>query len=437
MTARSVRPQPRLTPATHQQCMRRARHAEDTRRRSRPVRSPARPRPPVARLRGHPDVQPHRRRDPRRPGHVHPVHVRHRAPARARSRDQLLGEPGPEDRGPRRVGRRTAPRETGSHRPIDWLGRLDGFAQSVDQRVKMAGWMETFAQRGGQLVIHGAAVSDLDYFAAATTWCSSRPARASSSRCSAGTPRVPRTTLRSARWPSRTCTAWGRAPSTRIDASAATWSPAWASSSSCRPSPPPAAPTSCSGRASRAARSTPSRASRTPTSTWPTLELMETYAVGVRARHGCRAHRRQRHARRPLRADRPQAHRPAALRRAGPRRRRRRRPQRPDHRPGVQLRLQVRGLLPGHHPRARRPAVRRRVDAGHLRPLLGQRTARHEVDQRDAGAPPEHVLDLFGAAGSSSRSPTASPTASTTRRTSRTSSSSPEKTNAYLGSSPG
>ncbi|MFE9557012.1 styrene monooxygenase/indole monooxygenase family protein [Streptomyces sp. NPDC006703] len=50
-------------------------------------------------------------------------------------------------------------------RPIDWVGRLDGFAQSVDQRVKMAGWMETFAQRGGQLVIHGAAVSDLDFFA--------------------------------------------------------------------------------------------------------------------------------------------------------------------------------------------------------------------------------------------------------------------------------
>ncbi|MDH2387462.1 FAD-binding oxidoreductase [Streptomyces sp. HNM0663] len=52
-------------------------------------------------------------------------------------------------------------------RPIDWLGRLDGYAQSVDQRVKMAGWMETFAQRGGQLVIHGAAVSDLDYFSRA------------------------------------------------------------------------------------------------------------------------------------------------------------------------------------------------------------------------------------------------------------------------------
>jgi hypothetical protein len=51
-----------------------------------------------------------------------------------------------------------------SQRVIDWVGKLEGYAQSVDQRVKMAGWMETFAQRGGQLVIHGAAVSDLDYF---------------------------------------------------------------------------------------------------------------------------------------------------------------------------------------------------------------------------------------------------------------------------------
>ncbi|MEZ7007177.1 styrene monooxygenase/indole monooxygenase family protein [Streptomyces sp. AD55] len=54
-----------------------------------------------------------------------------------------------------------------SQRAIDWLGLLDGFAQSVDQRVKMAGWMETFAQRGGQLVIHGVAVGDLDYFSRA------------------------------------------------------------------------------------------------------------------------------------------------------------------------------------------------------------------------------------------------------------------------------
>ncbi|MFE0649631.1 styrene monooxygenase/indole monooxygenase family protein [Streptomyces sp. NPDC059534] len=51
-----------------------------------------------------------------------------------------------------------------SGRVIDWVGKLDGYAQSVDQRVKMAGWMDTFAQRGGQLVIHGVAVGDLDYF---------------------------------------------------------------------------------------------------------------------------------------------------------------------------------------------------------------------------------------------------------------------------------
>ncbi|MCZ1018025.1 styrene monooxygenase/indole monooxygenase family protein [Streptomyces noursei] len=53
----------------------------------------------------------------------------------------------------------------GTQRAIDWVGTLDGHAQSVDQRLKMAGWMETFAQRGGQVVIHGAAVSDLDFFA--------------------------------------------------------------------------------------------------------------------------------------------------------------------------------------------------------------------------------------------------------------------------------
>ncbi len=52
-----------------------------------------------------------------------------------------------------------------SARVIDWVGGLDGFAQSVDQRIKMAGWLEAFAQRGGQVVVHGVAVSDLDFFA--------------------------------------------------------------------------------------------------------------------------------------------------------------------------------------------------------------------------------------------------------------------------------
>ncbi|MGW0364089.1 styrene monooxygenase/indole monooxygenase family protein [Streptomyces sp. NPDC002990] len=49
-------------------------------------------------------------------------------------------------------------------RAVDWLGRLKGHAQSVDQRLKMAGWLDTFAQRGGQVVIHGASVADLDFF---------------------------------------------------------------------------------------------------------------------------------------------------------------------------------------------------------------------------------------------------------------------------------
>lgn len=101
-----------------------------------------------------------------------------------------------------------------STRAVDWVGRLNGFAQSVDQRVKMAGWMETFARRGGRLVIHGAAVSDLDYFSRSTTLSSSRPGRANWSRCSAGTPPAPRTPRRSGRCPSRTCTEWRRAPNT-------------------------------------------------------------------------------------------------------------------------------------------------------------------------------------------------------------------------------
>ncbi|MGW2598944.1 styrene monooxygenase/indole monooxygenase family protein [Streptomyces klenkii] len=55
----------------------------------------------------------------------------------------------------------------GPHRrAADWLGRLGGCAQSVDQRLKMSGWLDTFAERGGRLAVHAAAVSDLDALAA-------------------------------------------------------------------------------------------------------------------------------------------------------------------------------------------------------------------------------------------------------------------------------
>ncbi|MFF4221596.1 styrene monooxygenase/indole monooxygenase family protein [Streptomyces sp. L500] len=59
----------------------------------------------------------------------------------------------------------TVPGVPGVQRPVDWIGRLDGYAQSVDQRVKMAGWLDAFAERGGRLVFHAAAVSDLDFLA--------------------------------------------------------------------------------------------------------------------------------------------------------------------------------------------------------------------------------------------------------------------------------
>lgn len=39
---------------------------------------------------------------------------------------------------------------------------LDGYAQSVDQRVKMAGWLELFESRGGNIIYHGVMTSDLE-----------------------------------------------------------------------------------------------------------------------------------------------------------------------------------------------------------------------------------------------------------------------------------
>ncbi len=51
--------------------------------------------------------------------------------------------------------------EDGS-RALNWMGELDNYAQSVDQRVKMAGWLELFEDNGGKVVYHGVTTSDLD-----------------------------------------------------------------------------------------------------------------------------------------------------------------------------------------------------------------------------------------------------------------------------------
>ncbi len=49
-----------------------------------------------------------------------------------------------------------------SSRAMDWVGKLDDYAQSVDQRVKMAGWLELLEERGGKVVTHGVTTADLD-----------------------------------------------------------------------------------------------------------------------------------------------------------------------------------------------------------------------------------------------------------------------------------
>ncbi|MBI4446586.1 MAG: NAD(P)-binding domain-containing protein [Acidobacteria bacterium] len=50
-------------------------------------------------------------------------------------------------------------------RALFWESRLDHYGQAVDQRVKFAGWMEEFARRGGNLVIHEAKIEDLERYA--------------------------------------------------------------------------------------------------------------------------------------------------------------------------------------------------------------------------------------------------------------------------------
>ena len=54
--------------------------------------------------------------------------------------------------------------ETPTGKVIDWSSRLDAYAQSVDQRVKMPGWMEELEKRGGRLVIEDAGVDELERY---------------------------------------------------------------------------------------------------------------------------------------------------------------------------------------------------------------------------------------------------------------------------------
>ena len=57
------------------------------------------------------------------------------------------------------------PAPDGSGKAVDWNGKLDRKAQSVDQRVKIPRWMAEFEARGGRLTFHDAGIEDLEVYA--------------------------------------------------------------------------------------------------------------------------------------------------------------------------------------------------------------------------------------------------------------------------------
>jgi flavin reductase (DIM6/NTAB) family NADH-FMN oxidoreductase RutF/2-polyprenyl-6-methoxyphenol hydroxylase-like FAD-dependent oxidoreductase len=48
---------------------------------------------------------------------------------------------------------------------IDWAARLDRPARSVDQRLKLSGWLREYERRGGRLVVQEAGITDLERLA--------------------------------------------------------------------------------------------------------------------------------------------------------------------------------------------------------------------------------------------------------------------------------
>ncbi|RNL86167.1 styrene monooxygenase/indole monooxygenase family protein [Halostreptopolyspora alba] len=67
-----------------------------------------------------------------------------------------------EDQAPRIVAQRVTLADPPGQIAFETLGRWESYAQSVDQRVKMAGWLELFEERGGDVVYHGVMTSDLE-----------------------------------------------------------------------------------------------------------------------------------------------------------------------------------------------------------------------------------------------------------------------------------
>ncbi len=68
-----------------------------------------------------------------------------------------------DEKAPSIAGMRITAHDEQDQPVFDWTGWLDAPAQSVDERVKMSAWLRAFEERGGKVIIHGAASSDLDY----------------------------------------------------------------------------------------------------------------------------------------------------------------------------------------------------------------------------------------------------------------------------------
>lgn len=60
------------------------------------------------------------------------------------------------------VGVRVAARSGGPVPEVDWVGRLDEPARSVDQRIKLAAWLELFVQGGGRFLRHRVSREELE-----------------------------------------------------------------------------------------------------------------------------------------------------------------------------------------------------------------------------------------------------------------------------------
>lgn len=67
-----------------------------------------------------------------------------------------------DEQAPRITGLRVSVADPEGNRPIDWQAPLKDYALAIDQRVKMAAWLDLFVERGGKVEYRDLTVSELD-----------------------------------------------------------------------------------------------------------------------------------------------------------------------------------------------------------------------------------------------------------------------------------